>query len=125
MKRAQLEQWINKLEDPNIKQGTSYLHQKNSITGEETFCCLGVYIHFIRGEQPIGIDDINGICRYPESSRSLRYPGYSNDFYSPDGHPSNYPDKFCLANMNDDGKTFKEIAQILRDNPTEYVKLED
>lgn len=106
MKKAVALNWINALRSGEYKQGTDLLHNKK----DNTYCCLGV---------------LN--CLYPNLeldtalSNSKSYeilPGaYKIGLNSPLGHLPNSGTN--LAQLNDAGYTFDEIADIIQ---IEYVE---
>ncbi len=96
------ERWIQALEDGTYEQGRTYLRRSNN-----TFCCLGV------------LADLNGVkwkqvgdfaYSYGNGRESLN--AFIDTKTATKVGISKYVDK--LADMNDDGYSFKEIAQFIR-----------
>lgn len=95
--------WLKALRSGNYKQGESELRASNN-----TYCCLGVAAHIAgcksitsKGwiENTRGLSQpIRGIIKVPEILRGTK------------GIPRK------LANMNDRGKTFKQIANYIEKN---------
>lgn len=117
MKKKIKEQWIQALRSGEYSQTAGCLHSENG------FCCLGVltdlYLKEFDEEWTAG----------DPSDEVLSYHVHQNYNYLPldvvdwAGLDSESPmivmqdgEKDALANMNDEGKTFEEIAQIIEEN---------
>lgn len=108
------EKWLAALESGNYKQGQEYLYQP-----EIGYCCLGVACDLVGLKPDLGLYN---------SDSAARFLGVS-DFAPPtvieylalrgsDGTLSTAFDQYeSLAEANDDGKTFAEIAAFCRENP--------
>lgn len=112
--------WIEALESGNYKQDKSFLCRTSSDDGNKYYCCLGVACELFLGEGIV--DEYDFSYSWQEEERfappkiidilALRSrSGVALDVY-----------KFeKLIALNDDfNKSFKEIAQILRENPEQY-----
>ena len=107
-------EWLEALESGKFEQGQTCLKKDNK------FCCLGVACELS------GIEAIlmtrSGITRYEylgekhylpkEIVDKLKFRGNQGDAF---GEPT-----MAIALLNDEGKTFKEIAAIIRANPFQY-----
>ena len=127
MLTAEQEAWLKDLETTDAKQGKSALR---STTDE--FCCLGRACVVLDVEASIGEKYISNTATQvwfyngswailsPNTQRRLGLKSGSGGF----GHPVhlNGVVYHSLANMNDAGLTFKEIAAFIRANPNEVFK---
>lgn len=115
--------WIDALRSGRFKQTKRVLGKK--IGGETYNCCLGVMCEVARenGVQvPVKVDEAGGI-RYGElqSSQTSSIPRMVADFFGV------RPDIRCLhplAQMNDGGRTFEEIAQYVEALPEVFFREE-
>jgi hypothetical protein len=115
--------WIKALRSGEYTQTTSYLHNR------EGSCCLGVAAQEF-------ITDFVVVAEVPASYKygmSTSYsgenksaPGYVVDalgLYDEEGNPAQYSSrKEALVVLNDEGRSFGEIADILEANPEDYFK---
>lgn len=104
------ELWLQALESGKYKQGQRYL--KNG----DKYCCLGVACEIFGAEKsPVTGEFVfsNSILP-PEIVETL-------GLYSDIGNSCNKND-LSLAGLNDEGKSFKEIARIIRENPEIYFR---
>jgi hypothetical protein len=124
-------QWITALRSGDYTQGQGHLHTNRG------FCCLGVAtkefltsgvdinassggdktIWAYNGEQEMApdhvMDALGLICPNGTNKAQMNLPaGYDED------------DSLMLTAMNDNGKTFEQIADIIEANPENYF-LED
>lgn len=107
-------QWIEALESGKFEQGQACLKKDNK------FCCLGVAC------------ELSGITAIPATCYGVvRYEYLGERYYLPQEivdklkFRGNQGDAFgeptmAIALLNDEGKTFKEIAAIIRENPSQY-----
>jgi hypothetical protein len=111
MKKEIAEKWAEALESGKYKQGRHYLR-----VGDE-FCCLGVLCE-IAIESGVGVSSqttMDGeVYRYEETTKQLPrsvqvWAGVRTAIGSVNGG-------YCLAEYNDSGKTFNQIADIIRQN---------
>jgi hypothetical protein len=107
--------WLHDLETTEEPQCTEHLHS----TGTDMaygFCCLGracivLGVQETDDEGPyVEYDGDPQILTEPTIKR-LRLRGTNGDFRVPDDGAS------CLTDMNDKGKSFKQIAAYIRTNP--------
>lgn len=106
------EKWIKALESGEYTQGMGYL--KSELKGEYFFCCLGVLCDIHANETGNEWDKNDALCL----DNIYSYLGEKS--FLPQGltHWANLdPDDISyLVNRNDDGSTFDEISQYIRNN---------
>lgn len=95
------EKWLKALESGEYEQGVGQLKR------EDKYCCLGV------------------ACEVMGIEYSGFHPGLSEAAgelvgLTSFGDPKD--DSYSLTYLNDNGKTFKEIAEIVRSNPSNYFR---
>lgn len=115
--------WLKSLREHPERQCSRKLGQIiNKDTKEYEACCLGELLLLHKGEDIFNnmgvISDGNSTC-YPNASyREL-------GLYSPTGIPRNtLEDIPSLSELNDSGKTWPEIADIIESNPERYLNYE-
>ncbi len=124
--------WIEALESGKYKQGTGVLKQ-NDQDGTACYCCLGLACEildpagFTPQAQTIPLKDGSKRDAYPyvglasfldESMVTrLQLNGTAGDCLDTDGKQVEGRD---LAHLNDNGSSFAEIAQLLRQRPERY-----
>ena len=106
--------WLCALESGDYTQGGSYLRESKN-----KFCCLGVAC------EVQGVNRINGT-----KDRSYLYAGEDTflpeetvkyfGFYGCGGDTKRHKFGRCLADLNDKGMTFAEIAAHVRKKPSRY-----
>jgi hypothetical protein len=95
--------WINALLSGNYKQTT------NTLARSGKYCCLGVY------GKVVGIDDYEMTNRgVPAELNSDNRTKYPRCLLAESNQKRSFTMK--LANMNDNGKTFKQIATYIKKN---------
>lgn len=105
MKKRIMEKWVKALRSKKYKQGKDFLRQNNE------FCCLGVLCDLSKSNEWIKsqFDDtyyyLGANKILPEDVRL--WAGLKTE----NGTMSN--DLMCLTELNDNGKTFKQIANII------------
>jgi hypothetical protein len=110
--------WFDELLSGNYKQGTAYLCMDGK------YCCLGVAAEIFKdettsvdreGDNSIAYDGHSNIApRYVVEALNLRgNRGYAKEDWHRD-----------LAGHNDTGKTFKQIVEIIKSDPSMYFKQE-
>lgn len=116
--------WVLELESDKHKQG------EGNLRDGDAYCCLGVACEFVLGIKPEKAlhpqeDTLYAFegCTIYMPATGVKQLGLSSIFGNP-YTKANTNNKYALAALNDHGKTFKEIAQILRDNPKDYFKEE-
>lgn len=111
------EKWLTALESGQYEQGLRYLCRNNK------YCCLGVAcdIFNISFEVEECIDNI--IKTYNKQQNSAP-PDIVNALNLHDclGSKNGVDDIDGLARLNDRTYTFKEIAAIIRENPSDYFR---
>ena len=102
------EQWLKALESGEFKQTDATLQEVDD-EGNDRYCCLGVACRIagVKGKLEGG-----SLAKYPEVMDVF---GFYNDL----GGARAYIN-MSLATLNDEGKTFKQIAEIVRANPEHY-----
>lgn len=114
--------WLEALESGEYKQGFNALCRVYP-DGTVEYCCLGVANELFSKKQTKIKDCSNGYVK-----------GWDDDFafaakdttrklalYSKEGHDKT-GSGVTIAMKNDDEKTFKEIAAMIRENPSVYFK---
>jgi hypothetical protein len=98
------ERWVKALESGKYQQTQGQLRDINE-DGESSFCCLGVLCHLAEkdGGQRFDGPIYDGECGMP--------PNYILEFMFEDAGVADE-----LAEMNDTGYTFKEIAKHIREH---------
>lgn len=117
-------EWIRLLRSGEIKQGIGALKMGTS------YCCLGVCKEFVLGEEPapgqdvlsetdrkkIGLREVNGAAC--EASDYLKITNFvKENGYSAFGST-------ILAELNDEGATFQQIADLLEKFPEAFFERE-
>lgn len=101
MKKKDAMKWINALRSGKYKQGDGELYNDK----QNTYCCLGV------------LDTINPDLNLSNGTRYTLPRGFLIGLRSSGG--GLYDTQTSLSDMNDDGYTFDEIADIIQ---IEYVE---
>lgn len=125
MKQNIMKKWVKALRSGKYKQGSGTLKQYNR-KGQAEHCCLGVlcelYNHTMKKNKKKTIPE--KIC---DNDRDFSF-GYTRFDGSCDGLPKSVRDwsgvkdtigtfgKENLADLNDNGETFKTIANIIENN---------
>ena len=114
--------WVEALESGEFKQGNGFL--KRNLDGELLYCCLGV-LNELEGFPSVCVS--NGIFTFSltnsasldstQMDRVMLYSNVGSFTESINGYSS-------LANMNDSGLSFKEIAKVIRENPEKVFSKE-
>lgn len=114
MKKRQMERWVKALRSGKFKQGKFRLH--NILA--DTYCCLGIACEINKKHLAIGCDDDGNNMSYDNEDKALpvsirEYMGLKSAVglgtHTNDEH-------FCLERLNDSGKSFTEIADIIEQN---------
>jgi hypothetical protein len=118
--RERREKWLKALESGRYKQTTGQLRDVQADYGTASYCCLGVLCNIEKEKgQKWEVDTfIGGVSMLPDFEGNM-YPDEDRYYDMP---PTNIMDKLnlsedlasALAQMNDNGSTFKEIAAFLR-----------
>jgi hypothetical protein len=104
------DQWIAALLSGDYQQGKAYLHRGDK------WCCLGVLSDLAVGAgviPPPTEDD--GIYTYGANCDTDLLPSEVSEWAQVD-KAGNYGATGCLANDNDRGATFEEIAELIREH---------
>jgi hypothetical protein len=111
MKQDIAELWADKLESGEYAQGRAALRNGDK------FCCLGVLCDISEQGEWVKADN-SVVFKYLDKSDSipplvLEWAGMShtNGFFKID-----LTEKFLLSTLNDKGRTFVELAAIIREN---------
>ena len=138
MKQNVMKKWVKALRSDKFKQGSGTLKQFNK-QGQTQHCCLGVLCELYNQEmkknkkkmlsETIWDNDSDfsfGYCRFGGKKEDLpkevmRWSGVKNHlgkFRSPNNYGDTYMfnKESCLADLNDIGKKFKTIADIIEKN---------
>lgn len=116
MKKSVMKKWVVALRSGEYKQGDGRL-----VDNTDCFCCLGVLCNI--APDTLGIWEQDALGHWGFRSKN----GYSEQFLLPlpvmewaeikdnAGFVGNteHSREFCLTDLNDDGKTFKQIADII------------
>lgn len=127
------ERWLQALESGNYRQGTGYLKKWDRCNGsgekESSYCCLGVACEIFQEEtntkqeaSDSGIEFLFNDMRSMMPASVMEYLGLRTAFGNLEEKRNcvNYNDS--LAEMNDKGVQFKEIAAYIRANPEKVFK---
>lgn len=112
------ERWLRELETTDKKQGKKLLRSK-----DDKYCCLGVGCELI------------GLTPKAPTEDGYMYGADEDEWVAPDELIENLGLHDCcgyakhpfehrqdIAGLNDTGKTFKEIAAIIRADPSMYFR---
>ena len=112
--------WVRALRSGKYKQTTHCLHDKSE-KGKEGFCCLGVLCELAvkKGIIPPALEEMNGVFTYDEHDtllpdRVVAWAGLKSDS---GGFYREIKGKDSLVALNDGGKKFKTIANIIESEP--------
>ena len=117
--------WVKALRSSDYTQGRLFLHLAETKHTPESFCCLGVLCDLSLKNSSLPIirtaNEEEGIVRYDRSSEGLPLSVMSwagVKFSNPDVVVVNdFKDKTTsLAELNDGGASFLEIADIIEKN---------
>jgi hypothetical protein len=112
MKKSVMKKWVAALRSGEYKQGRYKLRSAN-----DKFCCLGVLCNLHAQEHPefaakqsdkqlYGGDDSLPV------DEVIKWAGFK-----PGNHAGQIPSVYCtLTNLNDTGKTFNEISDIIEEH---------
>lgn len=106
MKKSLRDQWCKELRDPERKQAQGRLHLPDG-----SMCCLGVLMDIALEWPWEPVMDAGGNLFCYAKGGEAHHLGYENDHL---GLPID--DEDTLMGMNDDGKTFPEIADWIEKN---------
>jgi len=111
-KKQLLKDWVKALRSGEYKQTRDYLHD------EKGFCCLGVLCDIALDDYWVERESARGSCMLVKHQEAFGLPTQlSKDlglFEEREDIGTN-PEDF-LGNMNDKGKSFKEIADWIEKN---------
>jgi hypothetical protein len=112
-------QWVEALRSGKFTQGRRLLCRINTDDGSKTHCCLGVLCDILKIPSSVDDSDPDALQYGPEKDISIlpkiavQLAGLSNPnprvFVTPYG--TTYETN--LASLNDSGKTFLEIADLI------------
>lgn len=103
--------WVEALRSGKYQQGTDYLHRL-----DDTYCCLGVLcdlaVQYGQVDEPVQYGEI----AYKYGSDQFGNSILPEEVQKWAGLPSADPhvDESCLSALNDDGKSFNEIANLIQ-----------
>ena len=113
--------WLDALRSGKYKQGyNGALHEK--CDGADEFCCLGVAAKiFAHGDVAIQVNDF-GVVKY--NGQFATAPDYVMEalgLFDACGRPKSESQFISLSLMNDNGRTFVEIADHFEANVKAYT----
>ena len=123
-------EWLELLESGEFKQGNSYLHTRDERDGDK-YCCLGIAVEKVCNILPTSTQD----CVYIFIGHSGSMPPDAVEimkFYTCTGTPKDQMNLTFdkrdqgkinskdLSYLNDYGSTFKEIADLVRNDPSMF-----
>jgi hypothetical protein len=106
MKKYYKGKWVKALESGKYRQTDSILHEKGKHGGHPKFCCLGVICVVAKIKQEEESED----CYFYDGDATSLTENLLGKF----GLTHN--EQSTLMKMNDNGDSFKEIAQWIRKN---------
>jgi hypothetical protein len=118
MKKDIADKWVAALRSGKYRQATGALHDNGG------YCCLGVLCDisgagmWVNDLYQIGdgnTDEFTGLSYLPEALRIQTGMRSDNGSFRvrPDNDPLGHGFLTSLANLNDDGKSFAEIANVI------------
>lgn len=119
------EKWLKALESGEFKQTTKVL-ENTGVAGHLGFCCLGVAC-VVAEREGVPVERHMSLSEKVLKGVDLTAQPLVRQWLGLNTH-NGFPttlrildaNKLCLVNLNDNGKSFKEIAQIVRANPEHY-----
>jgi len=120
-------EWVAALRSGDYKQGKSYLHRAIAAPAGETYCCLGVLseLAYRKGVVDRRLGPDGTLFVYGEESTGLLPPEVAtwaglddNSWPSTvmlNGYVSPRNENHSLVGLNDDGRPFSEIADIIEE----------
>lgn len=117
------ELWLSKLESGEYKQGKMRLRNKDN-----EYCCLGVAVDLFPSPNGVWVLEDFTIFYHYNTSKNKTHCGVTThdvvqalSLFSILGDARTINTK-SLSELNDGGKTFKEIATIIRSDPSVYFR---
>ena len=117
--------WVEALESGKYQQGENFLHSGKG------YCCLGVACAVFEENAELILETVaksgDAVTSYDGADTlAPKYVIRVLDLYGSGGEPDKTFNESLedLTQLNDGGTTFKEIAQIIRDNPAAYFMSE-
>lgn len=116
-------QWLADLRSGKYKQTTTYLHDANG------FCCLGIATEITCGLAPVKVTKMDHVREYPDLVSSLdditrillpEQIVKKMKFRTRAGDSRDSLSISALSELNDDGVSFSEIADLVEATPYEY-----
>jgi len=110
MKKSIMTKWTQALRSGDYKQGTGHLHSENK------FCCLGVLCD-ISNLDDWRVEEGSAYLRYGSNNAFGILPSKVEDWAGMKSQEGIIKSKETnLYTLNDGGKTFEEIADIIETN---------
>jgi hypothetical protein len=118
--------WLSLLDGGKVKQTTGQLCSIDEETGKKRYCCLGVAADLVLRRKMVCEDGVGSADGEDMSLAKYKKLGLRSEFGlldSPDvvipkdAHTEDDYTNPCLANLNDNGWSFKKIAKFIRKNP--------
>lgn len=118
-KREWQDLWLKTLETTDLKQGRGFLHQVKA--SDHFYCCLGIACELYKQEGQLKTKRKDNRISYNGDTAGLppmvvKAFGFNTSMSDSSG---NRP---ALFQLNDKGKTFKEIAKYVRRNRKAYFQ---
>lgn len=115
----QFDKWLAELRNPENKQTSGRLASRNWFTDERGFCCLGLLCEKV-------LDfDLSTPNPSGHGDSWERSTGEDEDAPGPLMKAVGELDRHTLAVMNDEGRTFQEIADHLENHREEFVSVDE
>ncbi len=105
--------WVEALRSGKYEQG-KYILAKENLSGTYSFCCLGVAAHIL-GEPEDLLSAYSTLRDLPDIMDAYGLIDDAGACYVKNTEGEGYDG--CLAELNDDGFTFEEIADIIESDP--------
>lgn len=116
-------EWLERLESGNYVQGKTYLCRVRG--DEKQYCCLGVLCQMLSEKALIEVPEWSNTVLVWEGCSNADVPDKGvalMGLYGSTGDPKVWEGNLSLANMNDRGLTFKDIAKEIRTRPELYFQ---
>lgn len=116
------QEWVDVLRSGKYKQGKGRLHVKN-FDGTDSYCCLGVLCELNKDDLKVDVS-YSGNRSYDGKYNFLPIQLVIQYHMNNDGCSSTKTWANDISHLNDNGRSFGEIADIIEANPSEYFNQE-
>jgi len=114
--RASVKLWLKALRSGTYKQARSKLHMLDANGQTVGLCCLGVACEvFIQSGGELKMEKVRNVVRY--GGRAHYLPAAVQEWLGLCTEHGSF-EKGALANKNDYGATFTQIADLIESNPS-------